>query len=151
MVFAEAFAENTGIGYGDHIYMNSQTGIFTVGKRSFQLAQEEGAIVAFFLTAQLIYPNGVTGEQLANQFGEGALKSLLKNLEDFHIANDGGNGGLFYEDSITGRDLFVENEGKYKFNTKLAGLLKFGDILSDQQLDSIKYVPHWYRPMACCL
>lgn len=157
MSFAEVFAEEAvGIGYSNHIYINSQTGKLTVGERQFQLSQDDAALAALLIVrstvAQISFINNsgyVSKSDVAEQFGIHAFTSMQDSLKQFDVANDGGNGS-YYEDGVKGNDLFIECDGGYRFNTELVALLKEGHVLSDEQLWSISYQPQGYKLPHCC-
>ncbi len=70
----------------------------------------------------------------------------MHKLSDVPIANEGGNDGLYFEDTITAADLFTVKDGRYSFNVPLAKLIKGNAVLTDEELESICFKKSDHKP-----
>ena len=162
MSFAEAFDGSVGLGTicGDNgdqcgVYVNQETKMLTMGKCRVLLTDDEVKFMSHFVFSKLLFPHGVSENQLCSQIGDNAVsivEGLRAKLRDVSIANDGGDGGTyisngqgehihlptFHEYTVTADMLMEPTINGYVYRSDLASLIDQTHEISEQDLDRLR-------------
>jgi hypothetical protein len=156
MSLSRIYNKDTRVSSIGKVSIDQRRNIFWAGSRSFEVTPHEAAIISRLMIISPFLPNEFTAEDMTRALSfqteelfEQAFSELMDKLSDFDIANYGGNGSA-YEETIYASELIREKGGGYSFYPPLAKLIGEKPILSDEQLDSIKYQSQSYQPLACC-
>lgn len=125
---------------------------FVVGARTLRIDEMDARIIEELIESSLVQANGLPIADLAARLEVDvaemtrAFDALLVKLDKFTIANNGGTGSVFYEDSIHSSDLIITQQGRHRFDLALAELIGPTPHISEEKLHSIGFMPRWFRP-----
>lgn len=146
-----------GVASSNGFTIDTQTNQFYIGSSAIVLTAMEAAIINRLMIVSSVLPKGFTPEDMMRTIGfqsadsfEKFFDTLMQKLSKFPIANEGGTGTVFLEDSITGADLFKKENGCYSFNKDLASFINSDRVISEEKLHAIKFQPTMYQPLECC-
>jgi hypothetical protein len=146
MSFAEAFqGEQSSIGYGQ-VSVDPNTNIFKAGSRFCEVTPAEASIIGRLILSVVLNPSGCSAKAMANSLDfqteelfKKTFVDLMVKLDEFDVANDGGTGSIYFEDTIKGHNLFKVEGGRYRLNTELAAMIGEKPKISEQQLLGLKH------------
>lgn len=124
---------------------------FCVGWDEIEVKPHEARIIALVMSAQQnsLDGGGISAKLAANMLGYSrawsfrrAFANLSEQLSNHLIANEGGTGSIFHEESVTVADLLIPDDGfnGYRYNKPLAKRipLSMDKTISEETLDQIR-------------
>ena len=124
---------------------------FVVGVRKLRITDTEAHILQELISSSMPQSRAITIKDMAVGLNldldemSRVFDDFLRKLDNFTIANNGGTGSVFYEDSVHASDLIISNGDSHSFNLPLAELIGPEPTLTEEQLYSINFQPRWYQ------